>query len=293
MIKTYVKEQSFYAEIDNRIDDNFQDISDLIDLQFEFLNSTHSKLVILFTDCTFINASVSVIIGTLPKYAYTVDKRVNYRFKGPSPHPVLKFMKMVGMYKYYTKREIEYDGKDAVPFNCIRDEKMMDEYTEKIMELAPIKMSKDAKDILSSYIYEIYQNGFFHSKSEIGVFTSGYWVKEKREFNFSIYDMGVGIPDKIRRHFNQEIDSEKCLQIAFVEGFTTSDKNGVSRGLGLTRLRQFIRLNNGKMSIYTGDICCIIDRHEKEQYRRLKNPIRGTLIIINIAADEKHIYVVE
>lgn len=123
MIKTYVKEQSFYAEIDNRIDDNFQDISDLIDLQFEFLNSTHSKLVILFTDCTFINASVSVIIGTLPKYAYTVDKRVNYRFKGPSPHPVLKFMKMVGMYKYYTKREIEYDGKDAVPFNCIRDEK--------------------------------------------------------------------------------------------------------------------------------------------------------------------------
>ena len=82
-------------------------------------------------------------------------------------------MKMVGMYKYYTRKEIEYDGKDAVPFNCIRDENMMDEYTEKIMELAPIKMSKDAKDILSSYIYEIYQNGFFHSESEIGVFTSG------------------------------------------------------------------------------------------------------------------------
>ena len=37
MIKTYIEEQSFYAEIDNRIDDNFQDISDLIDLQFEFL----------------------------------------------------------------------------------------------------------------------------------------------------------------------------------------------------------------------------------------------------------------
>lgn len=293
MIKTYVNENSLYAIIENRIEDDFDDISDLIELQYEFINSGQTKLIIQFTDCMFINASVSVIIGTLPEYAKKIRKSVKYRFINQPNHPIFKFMKHVGMYKYYMKNEIDYNGKEAIPFGRICDEDMMDEYTEKIMQLAPIRMNKDAKNILSSYIYEIYQNGFFHSKSEIGVFTSGYWIKDKNEFNFSIYDMGVGIPNKIRGYMRKDIDSEKCLKIAFIEGFSTSDNKDVNRGLGLTRLIKFIRLNNGKLSIYTDDICCIVERQEKEKYYRLSNPIKGTLIIINIIADEKHMYIVE
>ena len=293
MIKTYVNENILYAIIEDRIDDSFSDVSDLIELQYEFINCKQKRLIIHFTDCEFINASVSVIIGTLPEYAKKIKKSVKYRFIDQPNHPIFKFMKHVGMYKFYMKNEIDYNGKDAIPFGKITDENRMDEYTEKIMTLAPIKMNNEAKDILSSYIYEIYQNGFFHSKSEIGVFTSGYWVKEKNEFNFSIYDMGVGIPDKIREHMKKNIESEKCLKIAFIEGFSTSENKDVNRGLGLTRLIKFIRLNNGKMSIYTDDICCIVEQQEEERYYRLKKPIKGTLIIINIIADEKHIYIVK
>lgn len=293
MIKTYVNENTLYAIVENNIDDNFSDVSDLVELQYQFINCKQRRLIIHFTDCKFINASVSVIIGTLPEYAKKIEKSVKYRFIDQPNHPVFKFMKHVGMYKFYMKNEIDYDGKGAIPFGEISNENRMDEYTEKIMSLAPIKMNNEAKDILASYIYEIYQNGFFHSKSEIGVFTSGYWVKEKNEFNFSIYDMGVGIPDKIREHMKQDIESEKCLRIAFIEGFSTSQNKDVNRGLGLTRLIRFIRLNNGKMSIYTDDICCIIEQQEEERYYRLKKPIKGTLIIINIITDEKHIYVVK
>ena len=65
-------------------------------------------------------------------------------------------------------------------------ENKMKEYAKRIMSLAPIRMQQEAQDILSSYIYEIYQNGLFHSDSPIGVFTSGYWDRDKKEFTFSI-----------------------------------------------------------------------------------------------------------
>lgn len=295
MIKTYCDNQNMYAVIENDLENSLEDISDLIRIQHDFLNSDCKKLVFRFTGCKIINAAVSVIIGTLPEYVKIYDKRVLYRFSGEGEHPVLIFMKNVGMYNYYTKDEIDYTGSDVIPFNLIKNEKMMDEYADRIMTMAPIKMQKEAQDILKSYIYEIYQNGLFHSNSYIGVYTSGIWLKEKKEFVFSIYDMGVGIPDKIRMHDRKygNIDSEKCLRIAFIDGFSTSNDKLVNRGLGLTRLEKFIELNNGKMSIYTDNVCCIIEGKKGKRFHTLSSPIKGTLIIINIAADENHIYVIE
>ncbi len=295
MLKTKEENENLYVFVDHNINNNIEDICDLIELQYDFLSGNCKKLFLQFTDCERVDAAVAVIIGTLPEYARTRKKSVYFRFPGDKDnHPVLRFMKDVGMYKYYMKKaEIKYAGENAIPFNRIEDERMMEEYTDKIMELAPIRMEWEAQCILSSYIYEVYQNGFFHSESEIGVFTSGFWRPDEKEFVFSIYDMGIGIPNKIRRHMEREdISSEKCLKIAFVEGFSTSSDRDLNRGLGLSRLEKFIRLNSGKMFMFTDDICCAICEQKEKKYHILKKAIKGTLIIINIIADENHIYVV-
>ena len=292
MFEIKVDQDKMYAYIDKDIDNNIEDVSKLLAIQKEFLNSECKKLYFVFTECKYVDAAVSVIIGTFPEYVKLWSKVVKFQFPDPDS-PILKFMKRVGMYKYYMKVD-QYMGTDIIPFNRISDEKMMDEYTDKIMTLAPIQMQKEAQDILASYIYEIYQNGFFHSKSEIGVYTSGIWLPEKKEFHFSIYDMGTGIPANIRQNLDRnDLDSEKCVKIAFIDGFTTSKEKDVNRGLGLTRLKNFIKLNNGSMSMYTDDICYSIDGNQKETYERLLSPIIGTLIIISIAADEDNIYIVE
>ncbi len=296
MLKTKEENENLYVLVDHDINNNVKDISDLIELQYDFLNGKSKKLYFQFTDCKCIDAAVAVIIGTLPKYAKMHEKSVYFRFPdNEENHPVLCFMKDVGMYKYYVKKaEIKYAGKNAIPFNRIEDEKMMEKYTDMIMKLAPIKMEWEAQCILSSYIYEVYQNGFFHSESEIGVFTSGFWKPDVKEFVFSIYDMGIGIPNKIRKHMEMEnISSEKCLKIAFLEGFSTSSDRNLNRGLGLSRLEKFIRLNSGKMLMFTDDVCCAILEQEEKKYHILKKPIKGTLIIINIIADENHTYFVE
>lgn len=285
---------SMYAIVDKNVHNCVQDITEIIAIQYDFLNSKCKKLCFEFTDCEHLNAAVSVIIGTLPEYARLCEKRVKYHFPDQTNHPIFKFMKKVGMYKYYMKDEIDYTGDDVIPFDCIIDEDMMDKYADMIMSLAPIQMQKEAQDILSSYIYEIYQNSLFHSNSPIGVFTSGCWMKNKKEFAFSIYDMGMGIPETIRKYMKMSsLDSEKCLKLAFLDGFSTSSNHSINRGLGLTRLESFIRLNKGRMSIYTDDICCLIQGCQEKEFIKLDKPIKGTLIIVNIMADEKHIYVID
>ena len=294
MIRTRIKNDIMCAIIEHDIKNTIEDVADLCELQHEFLNNSCKYLIFEFTVCNTLNAAVSIIIGTLPQYVRIYGKPVKYTFSGQSNHPVLQFMKDVGMYKYYTNKDIDYTGIDVIPFNRIEDEKMMKEYADRIMELAPIRMQKEAQDILTSYIYEIYQNSLFHAKSSIGVFTSGKWDKQKKEFIFSIYDMGIGIPMSVRSYMkNLDIDSKKCLQIAFIDGFSTNTCPEINRGLGLTRIERFIRLNKGHMSIYTEDACCVIEEEKAKMFYKLKKPIKGTLIIINIAADEKNIYIVE
>lgn len=293
MIKTVIDESRMYAIMDKDIKNNFEDVTDIIRVQNEFLNNSCKKLIFQFTECTDINAAVSVMIGTLPVYSPIYNKSVKYQFVEQATHPVFKFMKSVGMYKYFMKNEIDYTGTDVIPFDRIVDEKQMDEYADRIMTLAPIHMQKEAQDILSSYIYEIYQNGLYHSNSPIGVFTSGQWIPEKKEFIFSIYDMGVGIPEKIREHFKMPLlSSSKCVEIAFIEGFTTFPEK-INRGLGLIRLQNFILLNNGNMTMYTDDVCCTIQGKKRRTYKRLDVPIKGTLIIVNIRADEDHVYIID
>lgn len=205
-------------------------------------------------------------------------------------------MKRIGIYDYFTKPNLNEPicniSEKAIPFNRISNEDKMEEFTDKIMKLAPINMESKAKDILSSYFYEIYQNAFFHSQSPIDVFSSGYWMPERKELIFSIYDMGIGIPQNIRNHIKEEMTDIQCIEWAFTEGKSTIEDKFIKRGLGLSRLETFIKINHGSLSLYSQDICCLITDNSKKFFR-LSKPIKGTLIIVNIKADNDHIYIVK
>lgn len=255
------------------------------------LNGEEEKLILNFTKCKFINAAVAVIIGTLWVYARTVNKYVKFKFENKPNNPIFKFMKQVGIYEYFYKDHVKYSTDRAITFDRISDEDAMETYTDKIMSLAPINITNDAKDILSSYFYEVYQNSLVHSKSPIEVFSSGYWMDTKKQLIFSIYDMGIGIPDNVRDHLGKCMTSRECVEWAMTEGKSTIEDEFVKRGLGLSRLESFIKMNNGTMSIYTDNVCCIITNKERK-FIDLDYTIMGTLIIINIIADSDHIYIV-
>lgn len=278
--------------IDYDINNNSTDISKLIKIQNDYFKGDFDELQLRFTRNTNIDPAVSVILGTLLVYARELGKKVKFRFREMKQHPVFKFMQQVGMYEYLTNCNDKLTTEYAIPFNQISNDDEMEHCTDKIMELAPIEILGDGKDILSSYFYEVYQNSLYHAKSPIDVFSCGYWMESKNKLIFSIYDMGIGIPKNVRNHVSNDLSSKQCIEWALTEGKSTIEDELVKRGLGLSRLEEFIKLNNGTMSIYSDDICCII-KNKGRDYIDLDSPIMGTLIIINIIADSDHIYIVD
>ncbi len=266
-----------------------EDVQRIIDIQYMILEGSAEIYCIKFTSAKFFNAAVAVIIGTLPMYANLYKKTVRFRFE--KFNPIYGFFKSVGIYDYYVHpgEKSQYVKQAALPFGRVDNEDKMEQYTDKIMQLAPIKLSEKASAVLSSYFFEIYQNSFTHSKSEIDVFSCGYWMKN--QLVFSIYDMGIGIPQNVKQKLGTSISSSECIEWAFKEGTTTLDEKIVTRGLGLNRLEKFVILNKGVMSLYSDDICYTIE-NQKKRIKELNLPIKGTLIIISIKADVDHEYIV-
>ena len=112
----------------------------------------------------------------------------------------------------------------------------------------------------------------------------------KKQLVFSVYDTGIGIPALIKEQIDSSYSSERAINWALTRGNSTKQlDHGIPRGLGLSDLFDFIKLNNGALNIFTNDLYYRYDNNG-ERTLHLSFPIIGTLIGIIIIADYDHIY---
>jgi hypothetical protein len=155
-----------------------------------------------------------------------------------------------------------------------------------------VNVSQRLRDAIAGHMWEIYNNAFEHSESEIGVFTCGQHFPKDETLVLSVVDFGQGIPAKIRGFFRQHVDESlasrltgaSCLRWAFQAGNTT--KIGEPGGSGLDLLKEFIRFNQGKLEVYSNEGYAIIDQNG-ERYENLDISFEGTVVHITLRCDEK------
>ena len=154
-----------------------------------------------------------------------------------------------------------------------------------------VQVSKRLRDAIVGHMWEIYNNAFEHSGSEIGVFTCGQHFPHNETLLLTVVDFGQGIPAKIRGFFRQHTDEERvakltgasCLRWAFQAGNTT--KVGEPGGSGLDLLKEFVRLNQGKLEIYSNDGYAIVDKGG-ERFENRELAFEGTVVHITLRCDE-------
>jgi len=104
-------------------------------------------------------------------------------------------------------------------------------------------------------MWEIYSNAFEHSSTDIGVFSCAQHYRSRNDLILSAVDFGRGIPENVRLFLRrQHVDEESvsklsgaaCLKWAFERGNSTCTE-GIARGLGLDLLKEFVRVNRGKL----------------------------------------------
>lgn len=156
-----------------------------------------------------------------------------------------------------------------------------------------IHVSNRLRDAIAGRMWEIYNNAFEHSGAQIGVFSCGQHFRMKNDLILSVVDFGRGIPANVRTFLRQYADEAlvsklsgaACLKWAFERGNSTC-MGGVARGLGLDLLKEFVRINQGTLEVYSNEGYAIIDK-DGERYENHDISFEGTVVHITLRCDEK------
>jgi hypothetical protein len=172
-----------------------------------------------------------------------------------------------------------------------KDDRFFGAYIEQHFKNKAIPaMSEALRKKFWESIFELFSNAVIHSKTRLGIFTCGQYFPNKKRIDFAIADLGIGIPQTLINKKRLRLDPEEAIDWAMRDRNTT--KTGpIPGGLGLKLLREFIRLNRGRIQAVseTGywEQCADGDVVKKA----LPHAFPGTIVNIEINTADTHSYI--
>lgn len=129
------------------------------------------------------------------------------------------------------------------------DEKEFPNYIKKHFKGKGIpKMSIGLTEKFREGIMELFSNAVLHSETQHGIFVCGQHFPQAKRLDFSIVDMGVGIRHNVWTKRKIQLSAENSIAWA-MEGNNTTKTGSIPGGLGLKLIRDFIKLNQGRIQI--------------------------------------------
>ncbi len=151
------------------------------------------------------------------------------------------------------------------------------------------QMSKGVKEKIVEAIYEIFVNAQIHSETKF-IYTCGQFFPNKNKIEFTIADTGIGFREKINRRFGSNLRATQAIKWAVEEKKTT--KEGISGGLGLALLREFVNVNKGKMQIISNEGFYQFDS-DGETLKEFQGEFPGTIVNLQFRTDDNNNYLLK
>lgn len=202
-----------------------------------------------FSGCGFFDANMAAPL-------YTIVARLRNELNDVTvqnlPTGVEKILKKNHFLTTFNMEVLRDNNQTTLPFKIFKlhaGEQFYD-YLDSYMNGKGIpKMSDALTKRFRQSLFEIFLNAAIHSKSESGIFACGQFFPLNHRLDFTIADAGIGIRENVRRYTRKEkMSSCAAINWALTEGNTT--KTGKQPGgLGLKLIKDFIRMNNGKLQI--------------------------------------------
>lgn len=177
--------------------------------------------------------------------------------------------------------------------NKLQEDKLIKEFLDKELIHKPDfpKLSSAAKGEIIRSIFEIYSNAVIHGACEY-VYSCGQFYPNKipPRIDFTIVDVGHTIERNVSDYLGRDISGIKSIEWALQENNTTKPiGNNIPGGLGLKIIRDFARLNNGKVQIVSSDGYWEY-AHGREHTNELDNTFPGTLVNLEFNLDDESFY---
>lgn len=197
---------------------------------------------------------------------------------------VEKILSKNGFLSHYGREQIPDVWETTIPYQRFDtvDRRYFAEYIQSKLANHP-GMPEMTHGLLKKFhtnMFEIFGNAVEHSGTELGVFCCGQLFPKKDKLAFAVVDLGIGIRRKISKFAGKNFSALQAIGWA-VKGENTTKAIGVSGGLGLKLLIDFIDLNGGNIQILSD---CGYWRREKSQSSAevFKNVFPGTVVAVEI-----------
>ncbi len=148
-------------------------------------------------------------------------------------------------------------------------------------------MTGELKKKLTESIYEIFINAKMHSETS-KIFVCGQFFPKKEKIEFMITDIGRGIKNVVNKRFSANLPAVKAIEWAIKDKNTT--KQGVSGGIGLSLLHEFIRINKGKVQIVSNEGFWQLDNGIITT-QVFENEFPGTMVNISVKTNDQNSYI--
>jgi len=137
----------------------------------------------------------------------------------------------------------------------IENEEEVENYISKFVLLSEKvpRMSELARKKVIRSIFEIYQNAVLHSDSK-RVYVCGQFYDQNKRMALTMVDIGKSFKTNINQHSPNlsNLTASECIDWATKIGNTTKKQEDPG-GLGLDLIREFLKLNGGKLQIQSSN----------------------------------------
>lgn len=249
-----------------------------------------------FSHCSFLRHNAVAFLGGLARLIEERHGKVTFDWSTLKNNWVRTNLAQNGFIEAFGGNSGSWTG-NSIPYRGdLQQDKtpLVDYLKTKWLGRGWVHVSERLRDAIVGRVWEIYANAFEHGKSPIGIFSCGQYYPTHRELKLTVVDFGVGIPSNVRLYLKNEpraqsLSAATCLKWAFKRG-TTTKPNGTSRGMGLDLLKDFVKLNKGKLEVFSHEGYAIIDSNT-EQFVNRTTFFEGTLVNITFICDESDYHI--
>jgi len=269
---------------------NIQGFNTLVNLAKQVESLQYTSIVIDLSTTAWLDAHMCSPLGAI---LYRTSRHLNLITFKNIPISVQTILQKNNFLSFYghAKRLDEWGTTIQYQRFERKDDRFFGAYIERHFKTKAIpEMSPALRKKFWESIFELFSNAVIHSKTEMGIFTCGQYFPNRKRIDFTIADLGIGIRSNLLAQKGLNMSAEDAINWA-MEGRNTTKTGPIPGGLGLKLLREFIRLNNGRIQVVSDSGFWEQNFDGTVYQQSLPFPFPGTMVNIEINTADAHSYI--
>ena len=276
--------------IPSNISSTYEGYKLLVNLFQRVKDISLSEIIFDFSHNKWFEANLAAVFGAI---IYHTDKNMNnIRFVNLSGKVEEILQKNYFLYHYgWVIKEDKYSTTIRYQKFSPEDEGLFKQYVSNQLLARPDfpRISELLAKKINESIFELFENARTHGHCDY-IFTCGQYYPKKvpARVDFTLVDLGKTIKYNVNNYLKKNLEGYEAIDWAMKYGNTT--KTGrISGGLGLDLIKEFIKLNNGKIQIVSSDGFWEM-RKGIIQKKPFQKAFLGTIVNLEFNLDDTNIY---